>query len=381
MKVGLLKHTGAEIKYSFLCDHSDNWMQFWYSITPAHPETIENQIETIKHAENEIFIKLGINPKSSVLRRFFSSDLISHRAEIMRFKSQHETDFYLSLTEQPPSTGVKLAMIGMCLSNIAAKHRHGNVFFIDTKTGIKHIFAEHLVDNDADENSNSEIQTTKIFSLLQDKLSEFNATIENNVLRTWLYAPHVDADYAGIVKARNELFDSLNLTKDTHYIASTGIQGGSTNQFARVFMDAYAVVGIDEHDIRYIQAPEHMSPTHVYGVAFERATGIHMGATDFLFISGTASIDKKGEIMHPGDIVKQTGRTIENISALLKATDFDETDLSSFIVYLRDPTDYSFVRPIIDQYAKELPAIYVKAPVCRPGWLIEIEATAARFRG
>ena len=299
----------------------------------------------------------------------------------MKFKSKQETDFYLSLTEQPPSTGVKLAMIGMCLSNITAKHRRGNVFFIDTTTGIKHIFAEHLVDSTADENSNSEIQTTNIFSLLQDKLSEFNATIENNVLRIWLYAPHVDADYAGIVKARNELFDSLNVTKDTHYIASTGIQGGSTNQFARVFMDAYVVVGIDEQDIRYIQAPEHMSPTHVYGVAFERATGVHMGPTDFLFISGTASIDKEGEIMHSGDIVKQTGRTLENISALLKATDFVETDLSSFIVYLRDPTDYSFVKPIIDQYAKYLPAVYVKAPVCRPGWLIEIEATAARFRG
>ena len=66
MKVGILKNADAEIKYSFLCDHSDNWMQFWYSITPVQPETIENQIETIKQTENEIFIKFGINPGSSV---------------------------------------------------------------------------------------------------------------------------------------------------------------------------------------------------------------------------------------------------------------------------------------------------------------------------
>ncbi len=381
MKVGILMHADAELKYSFLYDHSGNWMQFWYSIVPMSPEPIRNQIETIKQAEDEMFIKLDINPDTSVIRRFFSSDLISHHDEIMKFKSEQVTDFYLSCTEQPPSTGVKLALIGMCLNNITAKHRHDNIFFFDTTTDIRHIFAEHLVDSDADENSNSEIQTTNIFSLLKDKLKEFNATIEDNVLRTWLYAPHVDADYAGIVKARKEIFDSLNLTKDTHYIASTGIQGGSTNQFARVFMDAYAVVGIDDQDIRYIQAPEHMSPTHVYGVTFERATGIHMGQTDFLFISGTASIDKEGNIMHLGDIVKQTERTLENISALLKATDFIETDLSSFIVYLRDPTDYSFVRPIIDQYVEDLPAVYVKAPVCRPGWLIEIEATAAKIRG
>ena len=68
-----------------------------------------------------------------------------------------------------------------------------------------------------------------------------------------------------------------------------------------------------------------------------------------------------------------------NISALLRAAKFSEKDLSSFIVYLRDPADYSFVKPKIDEYCENLPAIYVKAPVCRPGWLIEIEATAEKM--
>lgn len=380
MKMGMLKLTDAEVKYSFLNDCAGNWMQFWYSIMPYRPDQIKNQMKTIEQSEHETFSILGINSETSAIRRFFSSDLISHHKEILNFKSQQKTDFFLSITEQPPSTGVKLALLGMCLNNITAKHREENIFFFDTTTGIRHIFAEHIIDKETNEYSNSEIQTTNIFNTMRDKLSRFNATIERNVLRTWLYAPHVDADYAGIVKARNKLFDSINLTKETHYIASTGIQGGSTNQFVRVFMDAYAIVGIDEQDIRYIQAPEHMSPTYIYGVAFERATGIHMGPADFLFISGTASIDKEGRIVHPGDIVKQTQRTLENISAILEASDFTETDLSSFIVYLRDATDYSFVRPIIDQYAKNLPAVFVKAPVCRPGWLIEIEATAARLR-
>lgn len=379
MRTGRLSIPDAEVKYSFLNDRAGKWMQFWYSIMPNRPDHIKDQIRTIEQAELDTFSTLGINSKTSAIRRFFSSDLISHHDEILDYKSRQDTDFYLSITEQPPSTGVKLALLGMCLSNITSKHREDNVFFFDT-SGIRHIFAEHIVDTDADEHSDSEVQTANIFKALKDILSGFNATIEDNVLRTWLYAPHVDADYAGIVKARKEFFDSINLTKDTHYIASTGIQGGSMNQFARVFMDVYAVVGIDEQDIRYIEVPEHMSPTHIYGVTFERATGIHMGPTDFLFISGTASIDRAGEIVHPGDIAKQTERTLENISALLEATDFIAADLSSFIVYLRDPTDYSFVRPIIDEYLENLPTVYVKAPVCRPGWLIEIEATAARFR-
>lgn len=122
-----------------------------------------------------------------------------------------------------------------------------------------------------------------------------------------------------------------------------------------------------------------MSPADIYGVTFERATAIEMGNVDYLFISGTASIDKEGKIVHPGDVVKQTERTLENISALLRFADFTEKDLSVFMVYLRDPADYGFVKPIIDRYRKNLPAVYVKAPVCRPAWLIEIEATAEKI--
>jgi enamine deaminase RidA (YjgF/YER057c/UK114 family) len=267
----------------------------------------------------------------------------------------------------------------MCLSNITNKTRNENIVCIDTTSGIRHIFAEHLVDPRADEHSDSEKQTERIFRHLQKRLVEFNATIENSVLRTWIYAPHLDADYPGIVKARKELFDRINLTRETHYIASTGIQGGTGGRFCRVSMDAYAVIGVEKVDIRYIQAPEYLCPTHDYGVTFERATAVRLGQTDFLFISGTASIDKNGEIVHPGDVEKQTLRTLLNISALLDSGGFERENLSSFIVYLRDMADYGFIRPLVDQYHMNLPAVYVKAPVCRPGWLMEIEATAARF--
>jgi len=376
METSTLNLAGAVIKYSFLKDGNGNWMQFYYTILPKRPEQIADQTGTIEQAEKELFKTFGIDESAATVKRLFSSDLINHHDTLVDFKNRQNTDFYFSLTEQPPVSAVKLAMLGMCLSNITNKCRDDDVFYCDTTSGIRHIFVEHLIDPDAAEDSAQ--QTERIFGSLKEKLSKFNATIEDNVLRTWLYAPHVDADYPGIVKARKELFDSINLTKDTHYIASTGIQGGTGDQFARVSMDAYAVTGLDETKIRYIQAPDYLSPTHIYGVTFERATAIEMGNTDFLFISGTASIDNKGDVVHPGDIVKQTERTLTNISALLDSAGFAEEDLSSFMIYLRDPADLSFVKPLIDQYAKDLPSVCVKAPVCRPGWLIEIEATAGR---
>lgn len=376
---GLIKLNGTEVRYSFLRDRDSHWMQVVYTIVPEKPEHIADQIRTIENAEKEFYDIFKIENETAVAKRFFSSDLITHNSEIDKYRNRQNADFFMSVTEQPPATGVKLSLLGMCLSNIASRLRNDNIIVFDTTSGVRHVFAEHLIDSHADEHSDSEKQTERIFGILQTKLSELNASIENNVLRTWIYAPHVDADYPGIVKARKDLFDRINLTKDTHYIASTGIQGGTGGRFSRVSMDVYAVIGIAENKIRYIHAPEYLCPTHIYGVAFERATAVKLGQTDFLFISGTASIDKKGDVVHPGNIEKQTVRTLQNISALLDSAGFAKEDLSSFIVYLRDIADYGFTKPLIDQHLENLPAVYVKAPVCRPGWLIEIEATAAKY--
>lgn len=381
METGILKLCGTKIRYSFLKDHNNRWAQFLYTIIPENPEKISGQIMEVEQAETELYKLFNINHKTTAWKRIFSSDLITHYNEIMNYKYRQHTDFFMSLTEQPPASNVKIALLGLCLSNIKdnSKFRDNNIFYFDTTLGIRHIFFEQLIDPEANEHSDSETQTKKIFSILKDKLLAFNTSIEESVLRTWIYTPHVDADYQGIVKARKELFDSINLTKDTHYIASTGIQGGSGNQFARVSMDVYAVIGIKKEDIRYIQAPEYLSPTYLYGVTFERATAARLGKSDFLFISGTASIDKEGKIVYPGDVVKQTEHTLKNISAILDSAKFTVKDLSSFIIYLRDAADYSFIKPQIDKYSSNLPTIYVKAPVCRPGWLIEIEATAAKI--
>ena len=379
METGVLKLGSTETKYSLLKDPAGHWMEMYYSILPTKSEQIAEQVRSVEQAEGNLLRTLKINKDTAAFKRIFSSDLMSHHAELASYKERQNTDFFLSLTEQPPVASARVALFGMCLSNITTKHREGNIFYFDTTSNIRHIFAEHLTDPNCSEDSDSGKQTEKIFGLLKEKMAAFDVSVEDSVLRTWLFAPHVDADYPGIVKARKAFFDSINLTKDTHYIASTGIQGGTGNRFARVSMDAYAVSGVDKNKIRYIHAPEHLSPTHLYGVTFERATAIYMGHTDFLFISGTASIDKSGEIVHPGDVAKQAGRTLENITALLAAADFSKADLSSFMVYLRDPADYGLVRPIVEEYAGNLPTIYVKAAVCRPGWLIEIEATAGKY--
>ncbi len=96
------------------------------------------------------------------------------------------------------------------------------------------------------------------------------------------------------------------------------------------------------------------------------------------FISGTASIDKHGAVVYEGDVVRQTGRLLENIGALLKDGDATMNDIQYFIIYLRDISDYQTVEHLMQQFYPQIPHIIVEAKVCRPGWLIEMECIAEK---
>jgi enamine deaminase RidA (YjgF/YER057c/UK114 family) len=105
---------------------------------------------------------------------------------------------------------------------------------------------------------------------------------------------------------------------------------------------------------------------------------IQFGDRRHIFISGTASIDNKGQVIHPLDIEKQTERTLENVRVLLAEAGAGFRDIAHLIVYLRDVADYETAKRYLDQHHPELPAVILWAPVCRPGWLIEVECMAVK---
>ena len=97
-----------------------------------------------------------------------------------------------------------------------------------------------------------------------------------------------------------------------------------------------------------------------------------------MIISGTASINNKGEVMYPGDIEKQTLRMWENVETLLNEASCTFDDVMQIIVYLRDISDCQIVKSLFDRKFPQIPWIITLAPVCRPQWLIEMECVAVK---
>ena len=226
--------------------------------------------------------------------------------------------------------------------------------------------------------ANSEYQTRLLLNDYVMQLTGQGCRLADNCVRTWFFVQNVDVNYAGVVKARNEVFVTQGLTEKTHYIASTGIGGRHADPRVLVQMDTYAVAGLQPGQVGFLYAPTHLNPTYEYGVSFERGTRVDYGDRRQVFISGTASIDNKGEVLYPGDIRRQTHRMWDNVEALLAEAGCTFDDMGQMTVYLRDTADYTVVSDLFARRFPQMPLVIVHAPVCRPGWLIEMECMGAK---
>ena len=204
----------------------------------------------------------------------------------------------------------------------------------------------------------------------------------SEVIRTWLYISDLDSNYQAVSAVRNRIFAQYGITNDEGFPASTGIEGRSAEAGDLILLDVLAIRGLQPGQSRRMEAREHMNPTVEYGVTFERGREIVFGDRRHLYISGTASINRKGEIVHPGDITRQTERALENIEALLANSGARLADMRYVLVYLRDAADGAAVVAVLEASPlATIPRILLHAPVCRPGWLVELEGIAIDGKG
>lgn len=308
----------------------------------------------------------------SVFKRFFLSDAANQTTYLLSALEKRAEGAF-SIVEQPPLDGTKIAMWVYLQKGVQAQTLSNGL--VEVKHGeYRHLWTAY----NFNQASNSEEQTRILLNDYIAQLEEQGCRLADNCIRTWFFVQNVDVNYMGVVKARNEVFATQNLTKNTHFIASTGIAGRHANPKVFVQMDAYAVEGLNPEQVHYLYAPTHLNPTYEYGVSFERGTYIDYGDRRQVFISGTASINNKGEIVHPGDVCKQTERMWENVETLLKEAECSFDHVQHLLVYLRDISDYSVVSEMFEKRFPTIPKVYLLAPVCRPGWLVEMECMAVK---
>lgn len=331
----------------------------------------QKQLETVIDTFGKVKKELG-DDAVVVFKRFFLSDASNQTDDLMNYEME-APDGAMSIIQQAPLNGTKIALWAYLTTGMQTRALPSGLY--EARHGqYRHLWLTNASNNAKD----SERQTRILLNEYVMQLMNEGCSLADNCIRTWLFVNDVDLNYSGVVKARNEVFITQNLTDKTHFIASTGIGGRQSDAHVLTQMDAYAIDGIQKEQVHYLYASSHLNRTSDYGVSFERGTYIDYGDRRHVFISGTASINNRGEIMHRGDVVAQCHRMWENVETLLKEAGCTYNDAAQMIVYLRDPADYEVVRRLYEERFPDKPWVIVNAKVCRPGWLIEMETMAIK---
>ena len=334
-------------------------------------QTYREQMNVVLDAYAAL-LKKELSGAVAVFKRYFLSDA-ANQAELLLAATAESSDCALSVVEQPPLDGTKIALWAYLQTDVQTRVLPNGLY--EVKHGA---YRQLWMGGSFNRAANSEYQMRLLLNDYAMQLMEEGCTLADNCLRTWIFVQNVDCNYAGVVRARNEMFVTQNLTENTHYIASTGIGGRHADPKALVMLDAFAVAGLKPGQIKYLYARTHLNPTYEYGVSFERGTAVDYDDRRQVLISGTASINNRGEVMYAGDVRRQTERMWENVEALLKEADCGFGDVGHIIVYLRDIADYAVVKKMFDKRFPDTPRVITLAPVCRPGWLVEMECMAVK---
>lgn len=217
-----------------------------------------------------------------------------------------------------------------------------------------------------------ETQARSMFEAAEDCLAGRGLTFRD-VARTWVYVARIDRDYAAINRVRRDFYRSRGVFPPP---ASTGIGGLPERSGRLCALDLIARDGGCRDGWRILHAPT-MNEAPSYGADFSRGALLPLAVGTTLFVSGTASIDALGHVVHVNDFEGQVDRMLHNVAQILAGEGLGLHHISSAVTYLKRPR----FRDVFLEVARRaglpgsIPNTLCVAGVCRPEWLCEIEAT------
>jgi enamine deaminase RidA (YjgF/YER057c/UK114 family) len=215
-------------------------------------------------------------------------------------------------------------------------------------------------------------QTTNMFEIAENLLQQAGMEF-SDVVRTWIYFPEMERDYAEFNRARRQFFE----TRGVYPVpASTGIGAGLVAPGHRLCLGIYALKSTPQAERAVMTTPT-LNEAPEYGSDFSRGIRVREANKTSLLISGTASLDASGATVCVGDFEGQARRMLLNVEALLKAQGAGFSDVVSAITYVKHPVDAHRLQEIFHEAGYEgFPNALVAAEVCRPELLCETELVA-----
>jgi enamine deaminase RidA (YjgF/YER057c/UK114 family) len=244
---------------------------------------------------------------------------------------------------------------------------------VRSRGGAIRIYLSNLTGGVPGDNLPFAIQAASMFQRAETLLARERLSFQE-VVRTWLYLPDIDRDYATLNRERRAFLGARAVQPAP---ASTGVQGTPYPGDRLCGLDLVALGGTRRPGVRPIHSPI-MNEAPSYGSDFSRGMRIDFDDRAVIYLSGTASIDAEGQVAHVGDIGRQADRMLANVESLLAGQRAGLRHLVSAVTYLKRPVDRPTLVAALRRrgLSDDLPHTICHAAICRPDWLCEMEAVA-----
>jgi len=356
----------------------------YFIVTGCRSEgSFSDAVSDLHHSYIEALRQLGLSSATQIFCRFYVSDIANQKDGLLASAIwEMATSGAYSVVQQCPLNGGHVQLLAYHVKGDSPLCKTRISFGDDGwQNGVRLRGAHYELVMTANFSGSGALDSSEQMSGVLDDYTEFlnreGMSLVGNALRNWIYVRDIDNHYWGMVEARKARFFQHGLNTATRYLASTGIEAKLKEVGCLVSMDALSMKNLAPDQISKMIALDHMSPTSDYGVTFERGLKVSFGDRAHLHVSGTASIDKDGKIVHPEDVTLQTERAIQNVRALLQPHGAGLSDLVYAIVYVRNIKQQDAVLRVLKaELPEEVPLLVVEGSVCRPKWLVEIEGLA-----
>jgi enamine deaminase RidA (YjgF/YER057c/UK114 family) len=303
---------------------------------------------------------------------------------------------------QPPIEKLQLAMEVFELKNgddtqIIYKQKDDLPYIIVQTDEMKALFFGGAMGSKSDESI--QIQSELIFSGLEEIFMLEKMPI-SSIVRQWNYIEQIthlkggNQNYQNFNDARSHFYQKTKWSEG--FPAATGIGisfGGVIIDLDAIYTNGSGIKIIPLNNT--LQVPAHgyshsvlIGPGEGAGIQlttpkFERAKVVLFDKEGVIYISGTAAIRGEMSLMDKG-IEEQTRITLENIEHLISpetlagsgAGPFGKIEITSLRIYLKEESFFKPCKRIVDDKYAGVPAVYLKADICREELLVEIEGLA-----
>jgi reactive intermediate/imine deaminase len=115
--------------------------------------------------------------------------------------------------------------------------------------------------------------------------------------------------------------------------------------------------------------------------AYSHGLKVDMGNSDIIFVTGQIAMDKNGEPVAPGNIIKQTEFIFENIQKILNEAGSSIDDVVKTVIYVKKISNFKEISAVRNKYftkAKPVSTLVEISNTVKPNCDVEIEVIAIK---